>query len=127
MLATLGTSRVVAVSLSTGCSSAFVRPQHFMPLEPTSAADSQTTQPVSAVVAAGAVEPAPATPAAPASAAPFAGRPELVEADLVAEVLVRNPTVAQMAAAAQAAAARYPQVTSLEDPRAGAFLGPASI
>lgn len=33
----------------------------------------------------------------------------------------------QMVAAAQAAAARYPQVTSLEDPRAGAFLGPASI
>ena len=32
-----------------------------------------------------------------------------------------------MAAAAQAAAARYPQVTSLEDPRAGGFIGPASI
>ena len=49
------------------------------------------------------------------------------EAELVAQVVARNPTVAQMAAAAQAAAARYPQVTSLEDPRAGGFVGPASI
>jgi outer membrane protein TolC len=32
-----------------------------------------------------------------------------------------------MAAAAQAAAARYPQVTSLNDPTAGAIVGPASI
>jgi outer membrane protein TolC len=115
------------VGLSTGCTSAFVRPQHFTPSTATSAAASQTTQSASGIIAAGAVEPAPATTAAPAIAAPFAGRPELVEADLVAEVLVRNPTMAQMVAAAQAAAARYPQVTSLEDPRAGAFIGPASI
>lgn len=58
---------------------------------------------------------------------PLANRTELPEGELVAEVLARNPTVAQMAAAAQAAAARYPQVTSLEDPRAGGYFGPASI
>jgi outer membrane protein, heavy metal efflux system len=61
------------------------------------------------------------------SDAPFAGRTELIETELVAQVLARNPTVAQMTAAAQAAAARFPQVTSLEDPRAGGFFGPASI
>jgi outer membrane protein TolC len=72
----------------------------------------------------GAVE--PAGPSATADN-PFAGRTELTEADLVEQVLARNPTVAQMAAAAQAAAARYPQVTSLEDPRFGGFVGPASI
>lgn len=57
----------------------------------------------------------------------FAGMAELSEAVLVDEVLSRNPTVTQMVAAAQAAAARYPQVTSLEDPRLGAIVGPASI
>ena len=52
---------------------------------------------------------------------------ELSEGTLVDQVLQRNPTIAQMAAAAQAAAARYPQVTSLNDPMAGAIIGPASI
>jgi outer membrane protein TolC len=51
----------------------------------------------------------------------------LVEADLIAQLLARNPTIAQMTAAARAVAARYPQVTALEDPRAGGFVGPASI
>ena len=52
---------------------------------------------------------------------------ELSEATLVQEVLRRNPTVDQMAAAAQAAMSRVSQVTSLDDPKAGAFVGPASI
>jgi outer membrane protein TolC len=48
--------------------------------------------------------------------AAFAGVSEL-SADAVVElVLARNPSLAQMAAAWQAAQARYPQVTSLEDP-----------
>jgi outer membrane protein TolC len=46
---------------------------------------------------------------------------------LVQQVLARNPSLTQMLAAWQAAAARYPQVTSLEDPMFGAVLGPASI
>ena len=49
---------------------------------------------------------------------------ELTVDSLVAQVLERNPTVAQMAAAADAAAARYPQVTSLEDPILGATGSP---
>lgn len=58
---------------------------------------------------------------------PFDATRELSEEALVQEVLRRNPTVAMMAAAAQAASARYPQVTSLDDPKAGAFFAPASI
>jgi outer membrane protein TolC len=58
---------------------------------------------------------------------PFASATELSEESLVQEVLRRNPTVAMMAAAAQAASARYPQVTSLDDPKLGAFIAPASI
>lgn len=59
--------------------------------------------------------------------APFESVKELSEDALVQEALRRNPTVAMMAAAAQAASARYPQVTSLDDPKAGAFIAPASI
>lgn len=57
----------------------------------------------------------------------FAGAAELSADRLVAEVLARSPTIAQMTAAASAVAARYPQVTSLEDPMLGAAIGPASI
>lgn len=43
------------------------------------------------------------------------------------EVLTRNPTVAQMAAAVDMAAARYPQVTSLDDPVFSSWVAPASL
>jgi outer membrane protein TolC len=46
---------------------------------------------------------------------------------VVKEVLARNPTLTQMVAAWQAVSARYPQVTSLEDPNLGLGLAPASI
>jgi outer membrane protein TolC len=46
---------------------------------------------------------------------------------LVQQVLARNPTLAQMTAAWQAARARYPQVTSLEDPMFEATVGPGTI
>jgi outer membrane protein TolC len=46
---------------------------------------------------------------------------------LVEQVLARNPTLAQMAAAWQAASARYPQVTSLEDPMFAATIGPGTF
>lgn len=53
---------------------------------------------------------------------------DLLTADwLVEQVLARNPSLAQMLAAWQAAAARYPQVTSLDDPMFGGTVGPASI
>jgi outer membrane protein TolC len=51
-----------------------------------------------------------------------------LEADaLVGQVLARNPSLAQMVAAWRAASARYPQVTSLDDPMVEAMIAPASI
>jgi outer membrane protein TolC len=46
---------------------------------------------------------------------------------LVEQVVVRNPTLAQMVASWQAAQARYPQVTSLDDPMLMGKLAPAAI
>lgn len=46
---------------------------------------------------------------------------------VVAQVLARNPTVAQMGAALQMAQARYPQVTSLDDPVFSSWVAPASL
>lgn len=46
---------------------------------------------------------------------------------LVQAVLNRNPTIAQMTAAWQAASARYPQVTSLEDPVFSTQIAPPSF
>jgi outer membrane protein TolC len=60
-------------------------------------------------------------------ASPFGGRSELSADAVVEQVLARNPTLAQMTAAWQAASARYPQVTSLDDPSFGATVGPGSI
>lgn len=51
---------------------------------------------------------------------------ELTVERLVAEVLARNPTLPQMIAAWEAARARYPQVTSLDDPNLAITLGPAT-
>jgi outer membrane protein TolC len=45
----------------------------------------------------------------------------------VEQVLARNPSLTQMMAAWQAASARYPQVSSLDDPMVGATIAPASI
>jgi outer membrane protein TolC len=42
-------------------------------------------------------------------------------------MLARNPSLAEMVAAWQAASARFPQVTSLDDPNFGATLAPASL
>lgn len=73
----------------------------------------------------------PATPPAPvrppaADHLPQFGR-ELTPEAVVAEVLARNPTVAQMTAAVEVAAARYPQVTSLDDPVFSSWVAPASL
>ncbi|MFO0809003.1 MAG: TolC family protein [Gemmataceae bacterium] len=69
----------------------------------------------------------PASPARPAEDNPLARLSELSSDTLVAEVLARNPSLAQMVAAWKAASARYPQVTSLDDPMFGAVVAPASI
>jgi cobalt-zinc-cadmium efflux system outer membrane protein len=57
----------------------------------------------------------------------FAEAAELSVEALVEAVLARNPSVAQMVAAWEAASARYPQVTSLDDPMFSATVGPATI
>jgi outer membrane protein TolC len=58
---------------------------------------------------------------------PFAGMSEFSVDAFIEQVLARNPSLAQMTAAYQAASARYPQVTSLEDPMFGTMFAPASI
>ncbi|MBX9584537.1 MAG: TolC family protein [Gemmataceae bacterium] len=46
---------------------------------------------------------------------------------LVEQVVARNPSLPQMVAAWQAAAAKYPQVTSLDDPLFGTTLAPGAL
>src|SRR5713226_2524875 len=65
-------------------------------------------------------QPTPSLQAASATA--FSGQAELTVEALVQQVLERNPSLGQMAAAWEAASARYPQVTSLEDPMLGGRL-----
>src|SRR5262245_57216522 len=60
-------------------------------------------------------------------ATPFAAAKELSVEALTEAVLTRNPTVAQAVAAWQAASAKFPQVTALDDPMFGGYVGPASI
>jgi outer membrane protein TolC len=58
---------------------------------------------------------------------PTPAPPEMSVDALVQQVLARNPTLAQMVAAWQAASARYPQVTSLEDPVFEGTIGPGTF
>lgn len=66
-------------------------------------------------------------PAQPPPVAPLGGMTELTVEALVEQVLARNPSLAQMAAAWEAASARYPQVTSLDDPLFGTTLAPGAL
>lgn len=68
---------------------------------------------------------APLPPPRPV-AAPVAAMTELTADAVVGQVLARNPTLAQMAAAYAAAAARYPQVTSRDDPMLGISAAPGA-
>ncbi|HSQ57108.1 MAG TPA: TolC family protein [Gemmata sp.] len=58
---------------------------------------------------------------------PFEGVPELDPDEVVRVVLARNPTLDQMQATVSAVAARFPQVTSLDDPTFGFWTAPGSI
>ena len=60
------------------------------------------------------------------SAPPIAADVLTAEA-VVRAVLDRNPTLDEMRAAAEAVAARYPQVTSLDDPVLAVWNAPGSI
>jgi outer membrane protein, heavy metal efflux system len=64
--------------------------------------------------------------ACPADQTPLAGLAELTAEATVEQVLARSPTFAQMVAAWQAAEARYPQVTSLDDPMFNRIMAPGS-
>lgn len=64
--------------------------------------------------------------ARPPYSVPFSGATELSVGLLIQQVLERNPSLAQMEAAWDAARARYPQVTSLDDPMLAVTLGPAT-
>ena len=68
-----------------------------------------------------------AAPPQPLSVSPLGGMTELTVEALVEQVLARNPSLAQMAAAWEAASARYPQVTSLDDPLVGTTLAPGAL
>ena len=57
----------------------------------------------------------------------FPGALELGREALVAEVLRRNPSLAAARFAWRAALARYPQVTSLDDPSVGYSIGPRTF
>ncbi len=52
---------------------------------------------------------------------------ELTADSVVEQVLARNPSLEQMVAAWQGASARYPQVTSMDDPVFGSTLAPAGV
>jgi outer membrane protein TolC len=58
---------------------------------------------------------------------PFTAQRELDPEAVVQEVLSRNPTLTQMTAAWQAASARFPQVTSPDDPMFRFALAPGSF
>lgn len=66
-----------------------------------------------------------AVPALPPN--PLEGHPTLSTDDVVRVVLERNPTLDQMRATAAAVVARYPQVTSLDDPNFAFTTAPGSI
>jgi outer membrane protein, heavy metal efflux system len=88
--------------------------------EPTDSAEREPTLPAPTAVA------SPQTDDPP-QAAPFTGVNELSVDALIEQVLARNPSLPEMVAAWQAAAARYPQVTSLDDPLFGTNLSPAGF
>lgn len=69
----------------------------------------------------------PAPTAIETAGSSFAGAKELSLEALIQEVLSRNPNLAQMQATWQAALARYPQVTSLEDPMFDGTIGPGTF
>src|SRR5205807_2856770 len=52
---------------------------------------------------------------------------ELSVETLVEQVIARNPSLPEAVAAWEAARARYPQVTSLDDPLFGTTLAPAAV
>jgi len=72
------------------------------------------------------VAPLPRVAEAVSATRPFDGMTALNSEDVVRTVLERNPTLDQMRATAAAVAARFPQVTSLDDPNLAFTTAPGS-
>lgn len=117
---------LLVVALLGGCASP-QRPRTDPPREKTVTQTPTATQPAEIRQTSFKQE----TVASPPSSAPAERHPtfssELTAEFVVSEVLARNPTVAQMTAAVEMIAARYPQVTSLDDPVFATWVAPASL
>ncbi len=100
-------------------------PVHANPAAALPAARPGGTAPPAPIRLASPATPSPQLPHADSGRTPF-DRGELTAEDVVRVVLERNPTLEQMVAAAAAVAARYPQVTSLDDPMLGFQTAPFS-
>lgn len=92
--------------------------------QPKDAADDRSAAPHDPLPA---PHPEPTAQPIQAADAPFAGMSELSVETLVEAVQARNPSLPEMVAAWKAAQARYPQVTSLDDPLLGMTLSPAAF
>jgi outer membrane protein TolC len=119
-------SAFLLLSLSLGCASL---PSSEPPVSQASSAPTETIQRVAfeQPPSSGDTLPEPHRIEDPSPNVPFAGSKELSVEAVVAQVLARNPSLAQMTAAWKAAQARYPQVTSLDDPLFGGTVAPASL
>jgi outer membrane protein TolC len=111
---------VVQATLGLPVPSGDVRPVVHQQAEPNAAA-------LGATETLATPRPLPANLPAEQSATPFAGRAELSADAVVDQVLARSPSLAEMVAAWHAAQARFPQVTSLEDPMFAATIGPGTF
>src|SRR5437879_4092492 len=104
---------LAAFSLAGSLSCAAPGPQYALPAPVAAVAPINATGPV--------------TVASEVANSPLVGVTQMAVDLVVREVLARNPSLAQMIAAWQAASARYPQVTSLDDPMFTGDLGPGSF
>jgi outer membrane protein TolC len=111
------------LGLPVGCAALFL---HADPA-PQAAAPAEPAPPAQPPAGSQPVKLCSATEPAANQDMPFQGAAELSVTELVQQVLARNPSLAQMTAAWQAAAARYPQVTSLDDPMTELTIGPRTI
>ena len=117
------------VIASAGCAGLPTCPLPAAAPAPAQVAQGSCPNPDSVACGHPAVAPAEAPAVIPAGeAGPPLGAGGVLSAEsLVEQVLARNPSLAQMMAAWQAASARYPQVTSLDDPMFAATVGPETI
>jgi cobalt-zinc-cadmium efflux system outer membrane protein len=107
-----------------------IRPAAYLekgpPDNPKPANEGAAAQPESSLPSPTPVDDSPSS-VSPRSESPFKNASELSVDALIEAVLARNPSLPEMIAAWKAAQARYPQVTSLDDPLFGTNLAPAAF